>query len=347
MRSNSDLNLNSKILESLELITKWAATSDSRKVATAAALFDHLDHLATQTPSADWETSLPDLIKERATPISTAMEKSDHISLNFNENSDQDSIAEVTGNTYFKLWKDFTEVEYHDEATRLLKIRLERNGITLNSFSRALDAGCGSGRYSMALRELGVSRVLGLDASHDSVAFAQKINRFPSSEVEFIQGSVLELPYPDDSIDLVFSNGVLHHTTDPSLGISEIRRVLKPGGCCWLYLYGGKDSLFWDVVDLCRKLLANVPQLRAQALMKAAGYSSGRIFHRLDFWYVPIQERYYQNEVEEMLKKEGFSNFRRLTRGADHDWDEIIYRKEVKIPYSFYGEGEMRYWIAG
>ena len=154
MRSNFDFNLNSKILESLKPITEWATTSNFRKVATAAALFDHLDHLATQTPSANWETSLPNLIKERATPISTAMEKSDHISLNSNENIDQDSIAEVTGNTYFKLWKDFTEVEYHDEATRLLKIRLERNGITLKSFSRALDAGCGSGRYSMALREL-------------------------------------------------------------------------------------------------------------------------------------------------------------------------------------------------
>ena len=107
-----------------------------------------------------------------------------------------------------------------------------------------------------------------MDASHDSVAFATKINRFPSSEVDFIQGSVLELPFPDNSIDLVFSNGVLHHTTNPFLGISEIRRVLKPGGSCWLYLYGGKIH-YSGALLTCAGLVKNIPQLNAQALMKA------------------------------------------------------------------------------
>lgn len=50
-----------------------------------------------------------------------------------------------------------------------------------------------------------------------------------SREVD-VTGSVLSLPFPDAVFDLVFSQAVLEHVTDPALAVREMIRVLKPGG---------------------------------------------------------------------------------------------------------------------
>ena len=214
----------------------------------------------------------------------------------------------------------------------------------ISDFQNGLDAGCGGGRYTLALRSMGIKRMQGIDISPDSITLASKMNGFEENEVSFKQASVLDLPFDDESYDLVFSNGVLHHTTSTSKGLSELYRVLQPGGEGWLYLYGGKESLFWDIVDFCRKILSQVSQSYMQILMKVLGYPPGRIFHRVDFWYVPINNRYFYSEVASMLSDAGFSNHRKLLRGADIDWDEIIHNNKRIDPY-IYGEGEMRFWI--
>ena len=100
-----------------------------------------------------------------------------------------------------------------------------------------LDAGCGSGRYSQALKTLGSAMVTGVDISPNSVEFAERRNRHPDT-VKYVTGSVLDLPFDDDSFEFGFSNGVLHHTTDTLKGLSELSRVLQKGSYCWLYLYG-------------------------------------------------------------------------------------------------------------
>src|SRR3954453_14079282 len=51
------------------------------------------------------------------------------------------------------------------------------------------------------------------------------------------RGSVLEIPWPDDSFDVVFSHGVLHHVPDILGAQREIRRVLRPGGTLVAMLY--------------------------------------------------------------------------------------------------------------
>jgi hypothetical protein len=78
--------------------------------------------------------------------------------------------------------------------------------------------------------------------------------------------------------------------------------------------------------------------------MKCLGYPPGRIFHRNDFFYVPIHQRYYISEIEEMISKSGFSGYRKLNRGIGYDWDEIIF-ENPNIDSYIYGEGEMRYLL--
>ena len=50
------------------------------------------------------------------------------------------------------------------------------------------------------------------------------------SNVEFSYGNLVDIPFPDESFNLIWSNGVIHHTLDFNKCISEISRLLKPGG---------------------------------------------------------------------------------------------------------------------
>lgn len=311
----------------------------------AIYLFDFLDRLKKEKFRLDWFDMMKkemDGIHDLSSTLST------HFDNTVDENWESDEfIQEIdrrTGNVYFKLWENFTKEEYYREPKDLLGARFSRNNIDISKFRNGIDAGCGGGRYTLALKSLGVDRMKGVDISPDSIAFASKMSDFPKDEASFQEASVLELPFSDDSFDFVFSNGVLHHTTSTTKGLSELYRVLQPKGEGWLYLYGGKESLFWDIVDFCREILSDVPQSYMQVLMKVLGYPPGRIFHRVDFWYVPINNRYFSSEVSTMLDEAGFSKHHRLLRGADHDWDEII-QNNKKIDHYIYGEGEMRFWL--
>ena len=313
----------------------------------AIYLFDFLDRLRQENFPSDWFDRMRqemDEVSKLANILSTHFENTQDSDNPWEEENKIQPIDYKTGNVYYQLWNKFTKLEYYQETKELLKDRLSRNNLKISNFLNGLDAGCGGGRYSLALKSMGIKRMQGVDISADSIALASKMNVFEENEVSFKQASVLDLPFDDESFDFVFSNGVLHHTTDTSKGLSELYRVLQPGRDGWLYLYGGKESLFWDIVDFCRKILTEVPQSFMQTLMKVLGYSPGRIFHRVDFWYVPINNRYFYSEVTAMLDEAGFSSYRKLSRGADIDWDEIIYNNK-EIDSYIYGDGEMRFWI--
>lgn len=336
--------MKSKVLSLFDIFYKEIDNSYYTRAFAAVYLFDYLDRLRINNFPSDWFNIFEKEMKQIRN-MHGFMKASLDLSLNkFDSFNDEkpDDVEARTGEMYYNLWKNFTKEEYFKQTAEYLKERFEKNGISVDGVGRALDDGCGSGRYTLSLKALGCKNVTGIDVSPDSVALATKMNSFPEQKVKFMQGSVLELPFENDAFDFVFSNGVLHHTLSTEKGLAEIYRVLKKGGRCWLYLYGGKDSLFWDIVDFCRKLLENVPQNYTQTFMRVLGYPAGRIFHRTDFFYVPINRRYYTAEVEQMIKDSGFSKFERLKRGIAHDWDEVIYANPHIDPY-IYGEGEMRY----
>ena len=72
----------------------------------------------------------------------------------------------------------------------------------------------------------------------------KKINSHNLNNIEFIEGSVLDLPFEKQTFDFVYCKGVLHHTGDLNKGVEELYRVLKNNGMAFLYLYGS-GGLFW------------------------------------------------------------------------------------------------------
>lgn len=319
-------------------------TVNSRMLA-AVTLFDFFEILTEQSYPNNWLSLLEEMLASLSNACSLIDSTMRPDGASDKQNIDEVDLAYKTGEVYFQLWQSFQTKEYFDKTSQMLNDRFKKNSIDVSVYKNGLDAGCGSGRYTYALKKSGVGKMTGIDISQNSIAFAREmVSGEPG--IKFDQGSTLDLPYKEDAFDFVFSNGVLHHTTDTEKGLEEIRRVLSPRGGLWLYLYGGKDSFFWDVVDCCRRLLNDVSQTKTIMFMKGLDYSAGRIFHRNDFFYVPIHNRYYESEVLSMLDNAGFNNAFRLKQGFKHDWDEIISANPKIDPYLF-GEGEMRFWING
>lgn len=102
----------------------------------------------------------------------------------------------------------------------------------LRSGMRLLDVGCGPGTVTTGLaRAVAPGGVVGIDLSADVLGFAR--GHAASERVEnvtFQLGDVYRLDFADGAFDVVYANQLLQHLTDPVRAISEMRRVLKPGG---------------------------------------------------------------------------------------------------------------------
>ena len=67
------------------------------------------------------------------------------------------------------------------------------------------------------------------------------------------QGSALEIPWPDDAFDLVFSHGVLHHIPDIDTAQREIHRVLRPDGELVVMLYARRSLNYQVSIRVLRR----------------------------------------------------------------------------------------------
>jgi SAM-dependent methyltransferase len=104
-----------------------------------------------------------------------------------------------------------------------------------------LEVGSGPGHLSIRMaRELGVD-VTGVDLDPAMIevarANADQMTGEDDRRPSFVLGDVASLPFPDASFDLVVSTLSMHHWSDPTAGLSEIGRVLRPGG----------RALVWDL----------------------------------------------------------------------------------------------------
>lgn len=261
------------------------------------------------------------------------------------DHQDWNSVEDSTGSHYGNLFSEFDSDSYYKEAYQVLSHRFERNAIDIDNINRksALDAGCGGGRYTVALKKMGFAKATGLDWSQEGIATAQeRLAATDETSVEFKNGSVLEMPFEDESFDFVYSNGVLHHTADLNKGLSELFRVLKTGGDGFLYLIESPGGIHWDVIEILRPLMKPVPYDLARAQFKIMGVPANRRYYILDHIMVPINLRPTQQEVEGWLTESGAKNIRRLNRGTDYDRSEQIYQNAPYAKEKF-GIGEHRY----
>jgi len=98
---------------------------------------------------------------------------------------------------------------------------------------RVLDVGCGTGTLPVRVKASHpAAEVVGLDGDPAILEIARSKARRQALEIRFDQGMSYELPYPDESFDVVCTSMMLHHLTgdDKQRTASEMYRVLRPGG---------------------------------------------------------------------------------------------------------------------
>lgn len=98
------------------------------------------------------------------------------------------------------------------------------------------DAGCGAGGTSQVAESLGAV-ITGLDASEALIAIAQK--RMPDATFEV--GELEELPYPDNSFDVIVASLSVQYAENPDAALKELLRVCKPTGCLVISTWGDPE----------------------------------------------------------------------------------------------------------
>ncbi len=109
---------------------------------------------------------------------------------------------------------------------------------------KVLEIGGGLGTdLSMFARHGAIVTVVDLSAGH--LAHAQENFALRGLEGEFVHHDAETLPFPDDTFDVVYSNGVIHHTPNTHRVVREIHRVLKPGGKAIVMVYAEHSFHYW------------------------------------------------------------------------------------------------------
>jgi SAM-dependent methyltransferase len=114
--------------------------------------------------------------------------------------------------------------------------------------AKVLEAGCGTGQLT---NFLGMSRgrtCVGGDICLNSLGLAKGFrDRFSINNAGFLQMNLFRPPFRDEVFDVVISNGVLHHTSDPGGGYRSILHKLRRGGfvAIGLYNYFGRLPTLW------------------------------------------------------------------------------------------------------
>jgi SAM-dependent methyltransferase len=136
----------------------------------------------------------------------------------------------------------------------------------------------------------------GIDLTQESVErvrMRMALRRFPYGEIR--QASALAIPFPDQSFDIVFSHGVLHHIPDIGQAQAEIRRVLKPGGELIAMLYA-KWSLNYLLAIWIVRRLALVPLHYVGYAPNAIAKAHLENARRLGLWnYLRMQNFIHRN----------------------------------------------------
>lgn len=144
---------------------------------------------------------------------------------------------------------------------------------------KILDVGCGTGALMGELGQYG--EVYGVDNSSLAVDFCHK-----RGLVNVVLGKIEHIPFPDNAFDLVIALDVMEHIKDDVMAILEIKRVLKEGGQCIIFV--PTFMLLWGEADVMGNHYRRyrLPQLKK--LLSDAGFTLKQTSYFNTFLFFPI-----------------------------------------------------------
>jgi 2-polyprenyl-3-methyl-5-hydroxy-6-metoxy-1,4-benzoquinol methylase len=189
--------------------------------------------------------------------------------------------------THDRLGADFDLLMNQYDISRRLEVLIDLflKDVHLTGLS-VLDAGCGTGRGAEQFAMRG-ARVTTVDLGMRLLQRTQE----RCASCHPAQASVLELPFADNTFDIVFSTEVIEHTPNPIASVHEMVRVLKPSGLLSL----STPNLLWQTpVRIASKLglrpydgLENF--LSPRALRQALQNTNGQVMEHRGIHLLPFQ----------------------------------------------------------
>jgi len=120
--------------------------------------------------------------------------------------------------------------------------------------ARLLEVGCGMGTDLLQFAR-GGAKVTGVDLTPRSIEISRQHLAVYGERGDFAISDGENLPFADESFDVVYSNGVLHHTPDTAGAVREVHRVVRTGGQARVMLYYRNSLNYWGQIILGHGLL--------------------------------------------------------------------------------------------
>src|SRR5947207_15685633 len=160
----------------------------------------------------------------------------------------KDPAGAVYGSSYEVGSREFfDEVERH-RYQEYAPWMPEVMGFNQFQGKQLLEVGCGMGTDLLQFAR-GGAQVPGADLTPRTIHISRRHLALYGESGEFALADCETLPFADESFDVVYSNGVLHHTPDTAGAVREIHRVLKPGGLARVMLYHRNSWNYWfDII---------------------------------------------------------------------------------------------------
>ena len=238
----------------------------------------------------------------------------------------------ATGDLFGKLFPAYDDKLFLSSLDLFAK-RFKANKFNLNWFKgkQCLDAGCGGGRYSMAMAGLGAKEVTGVDVSSRSIEDARRrANAMRLQNVSFRECSLLRLPFDNRSFDCVIFSGVLMHTADPVRVLDEVCRVLRPGGMLYMLVYA-TEGVRWPLVQMLRPIAQMAGFKFMDKAVSEACLAVNRRRTYLDDLFVPYIDFFSWQCIKGMLEERGMDRIRRWDKGRfDHEESIESYIRDME-----------------
>lgn len=232
----------------------------------------------------------------------------------------------------------------------------------LNSSSKVMDLGCGSGRWTKYMADK-AGFIEAVDPSEAVFSAAAVYGDLPN--VRFSQAGVDTIPFADESFDFVISLGVLHHIPDTAKALATLMKKVKTGGFALIYLYYALDNrgflyrLIFNLSTLIRRVVSALPKglkhfvcdlLAIFIYLPFVGLSKlvkalipGKMYMKIPLAYyrdkswniirndaldrfgTPLEQRFSKQQITEMLELAGMHNFQ-FSEGEPY-WHVVAQKK--------------------
>jgi SAM-dependent methyltransferase len=227
--------------------------------------------------------------------------------------------------------KNSVELKYKNKLKHILCL-VKGLGFDITSDSMILEFGCGTGKIVNELRSF-EKHAFGCDIKINDEKYVNTKAMYDEKIIRLIDVCPYKIPFDDNTFDFIFSDQVFEHVTNYSESISEIRRILKPGGFC-LHIF---PSRFKPIEAHIRVPFSSINN----SYLWLFFWAKMGIRKKSQIGFSPHETAIENNEY--LKKRTNYLSKKKILENFEKFFDDVKFCEELFLKYS--KRGEMFYKI--